>query len=120
MAGIGSDNSREFSFLMLRRFRFGLSARDEVIPLALGRLFDIVGIFSKTDFLISEPRSGTKSELNQNQALSSVRRGSHPIASIQSAFRSERAGHQAVAGDGGLALTCHKFVSTTGCPRGRQ
>jgi len=91
MANIGSHNSRAPSFLMLRRFRFWLSAQDEAIPLVLGRLFEIVDIFPKTDLLFSKLRSGSGSKLNQDRASNSVRRGDDPIASIKSASRAERA-----------------------------
>lgn len=75
MASIGSHNSRALSFLMLRRFRFWLSAQDEAIQLVLGRLFEIVNIFLKTGLLFSKARSGAGLELNRDRALNSVRRG---------------------------------------------
>lgn len=91
MASIGSDNSRALSFLMLRRFRFWLSAQDEAIPLVLGRLFEIVDIFPTTGLLFSKLRLGAGSELKQDRALNSLRRGDDPIASIKSGSRAERA-----------------------------
>jgi hypothetical protein len=91
MANIGSHNSRALSFLMLRRFRFWLSAQDEAIPLVLDRLFEIVDIFPKNGLLFSKLRSGAGSKLNQDRASNSVRRGDDLIASIKSASRAERA-----------------------------
>lgn len=91
MANVGSHNSRALSFLMLRRFRFWLSAQDEAIPLVLGRLFEIVDIFPKTGLLFSKLRSGAGSKLNQDRASNSVRRGDDLAASIKSASRAKRA-----------------------------